>query len=229
MSTYERWLIARGNVFAPSSTAVAKLVQKLREERWIGGAGEVVTAGGPGQAAPRAPMPAEIDAAWLDDEGREELRLVWSAEGTSAGAVRSPLTAEPDGARCVVEIHRASDFVTPARKGISDLDCTCKCGEDLTYEWDPYEVVPPFVQATGIFTECEECSRTFDPSKSYATITNPVDGSQDEVAGGAAYRFALVVTTPSAPKDPKAAFAPELVALLEKEFGRVFYQVATTR
>lgn len=229
MSTYERWLIARGNAFAPSASAVAKLVQKLREERWVAAGGTVVTAGGPGAPAPRAPLPAELDAAWLDDEGREELRLVWPAD-TTLGSTRSPLTGEPGlAAGCTFEIHRASDFVTPVRKEIGELDCTCKCGEDLAYEWDPEEVVPPFEQAAGIFTECEECSRTFDPSKGFAKITNPTDGSVEEVAGGAAYRFALVVTTPAPPTDAKVAFAPELVALLEKEFGRVFYQLATTR
>ena len=32
---YERWLVAKGNVFLPSAAAVAKLVEKLRAERWI--------------------------------------------------------------------------------------------------------------------------------------------------------------------------------------------------
>lgn len=223
MATYERWLIARGNVFAPSSAAVAKLVQKLRDERWIAGGGAAVTSGGPGKPAPRTALPAQLEPAWLDDEGREDLRLVWSGEGA-----RWPLSSGEAGG-WTFEIHRASDFVTPAREGIGELDCTCRCGEDLTYEWDPEEVVPPFVEATGIFTECEECSRTFDPSKVLAEIENPLDGTKDEVPGGAAYRFALVVTTPEPPKDAKVVFAPELVALVEKEFGRVFYQVGTTR
>ena len=35
MGVYERWLVARGNVFLPSAATVAKLVEKLRAEKWI--------------------------------------------------------------------------------------------------------------------------------------------------------------------------------------------------
>ena len=34
-SEYERWLIARGNVFSPSADAIVKLVTKLRAAKWI--------------------------------------------------------------------------------------------------------------------------------------------------------------------------------------------------
>ena len=32
---YERYLIAKGNAFSPSAAAVAKLVERLRKEKWI--------------------------------------------------------------------------------------------------------------------------------------------------------------------------------------------------
>ena len=32
---YERWLLAKGAVFAPSAAAVAALVDKLRKAKWI--------------------------------------------------------------------------------------------------------------------------------------------------------------------------------------------------
>jgi hypothetical protein len=32
---YERWLIARGNVFSPGAEAIVKLVAQLRNEKWI--------------------------------------------------------------------------------------------------------------------------------------------------------------------------------------------------
>ena len=37
---YERWLIARGNVLAPSWEALISLVTKMREEKWLVGKGK---------------------------------------------------------------------------------------------------------------------------------------------------------------------------------------------
>ncbi len=107
----------------------------------------------------------------------------------------------------------------------------CNCKEDLSFEWDEEELVPTFAKATGIFAECEECSRTFEPSKGSALITNPFDASRsEEVRGGAAYRFALVVDCgESFVKDAQLAFVPDLVALLESEFGRSFYEFGALR
>lgn len=254
MSTYARYLIAKGNVFAPSSVAVAKLVQRLREEKWIVAPGAPELAklelAGPREAKARATggyavrtvantfgedtraglaagaeaLPAELDKEWLDDEGREELRMVWPC--SEALGVRVPLTGA-GGGTWSLELHRATDFVVPTADTIGALDCTCNCKEDLAFEWDPEEVVPAFANASGIFTECEECSRTFDPSKRMAKVKDPVDGTSDDLPGGAAYRFALVVTTTAVPpKGTKVALVPELVALLEKDFGRGFDQVA---
>ncbi len=260
MSIYERWLIARGNVFSPSSVAVAKLVQKLREEKWVlaPGAPELAQLDLRGPRDERAKttgaytvrtventfdddeaakirasteaLPAEPDKEWLDDERREELRIVWPVRAGGASPVKFPLSIAPEGGvDFALEIHRASDFVVPDAKNIPIVDCTCNCKEDLSFEWDPDEVVPAFESSSGIFTECEECSRTFDPSKRMAKYVEPIGRAAEELPGGAAYRFALKVTTPAVPTDARVAFAPELVALLEKEFGRSFYQVATVR
>src|SRR5262249_8229015 len=129
-----------------------------------------------------------------------------------------------------LEIHRAPEYVYPAGKTIGRLATTCACGEDLSFEWDEDEVVAPFAASSGIFAECDECSRTFDPSKSSATITNAFDGSSEKLPGGAAYRFALKVDCDSVgTDDPKLGFAPALVALVEKEFGRAFYEFGRPR
>lgn len=228
---YERWLIARGNVFAPSAAAVAKLVAKLREERFLPATGGQALRTVPRPATSNAtPLPAELTAEWMDDGESDELRLVWSV-GSDAGDLRYPLTRRPEGdAGYRIELHRASEFVYPDAEAIGPLPTECPCGEDLEFEWDHDEVLPAFDRETGIFTECEECSRTFDPSKRMAELENPLDGSSSEVPGGAAYRFALKVACGDAyARDPLLAFTPELVALLEKEFGRVFQQVAALR
>jgi hypothetical protein len=257
---YRRWLIAKGNVFLPSVAAVAKLVEKLRKERWIAdpkspdfarlrfegkrvdrakaSGGYAVhtienTYGkdlGAKIAASTEPLPAALDAEWLDHPDREEIRLVWPVDVVSGDApVKYPFDRKPDGAvRWALEVHRAPEYVVPISDSFETIETTCACGEDLAFEWDDEEVVPAFGASTGIFAECEECSRTFDPSKRSAKITNPLDETSKELPGGAAYRFAVEVSTwQSSALDVATAFAPELVALVEAEFGRSFYQVGS--
>ncbi len=258
---YERWLIARGNVFSPSAEAIVKLVAKLREERWLvaPGAAELATfqfrgrreqygqatgafavrrvenTFGEGRdalfariAACTESVPAAMDAAWLKDPSREDLNLVWlvSAEATT---LRYPLTRRPDGpTHYRFEIHRAADFVYPISESIDPLTTECRCGNDLAFEWDPAEYDNPFGATGGITTACTDCSRTFDPSKEGASVRNPFDGSEADVAGGAAYRFAIKVDCgKSFVPGADLAFAPELVDLVSGEFGRSFYQVGS--
>jgi hypothetical protein len=172
-------------------------------------------------------LPAALAPAFLDDPDREELRLVWPVSGSAPLPVKYPLSRTPDGdLSWALEVHRAQEYVVPVAKTIGQLPTECRCGEDLSFEWDDEELVPAFTSSGGIFAECEECSRTFDPSKGIATILNPFDASRQDVAGGAAYRFALVVDCGKCfVEDATLAFAPELVALVENEFGRAFYEV----
>ena len=173
------------------------------------------------------PMPAELTKDWLEDPDREELRLVWPVDFTGSTTVKYPLNLTPDGdVYYSLEIHRCLEYVYPTAETIEALPSVCRCGEDLAFEWDDEELVPAFGASTGIFAECEECSRTFEPAKGTATITNPFDDTTEEVPGGAAYRFALKVDCGKCfVEDGKLAFAPELVALMETEFGRPFYEV----
>ena len=211
---YERWLIARGNVFAPSWDTLIAFVDKMKTENWLSGKGTAFTTVEKGETN-SAPVPEKIERPWLDDEGREELRLVWKV------GEKSPLNGVTAK---TIEIQRAPDFVYPARKNIGTLVAQCRCKEDLAFEWDEDELTPTFAGSTGIYTECEACSRTFDPAQGTATISDPVTKARDDVPGGAAYRFALKVES-----DDAAAFAPELVAFMEKEFGRSFYEFGAVK
>jgi len=257
---YERWLIPRGSVFLPSAAAVAKVVERLRKERWIPdpaspdfarlrfkGASAKLAAKTGGYAvrsventfgddvvaklaASTEAQPAVITRDWLDDPARGELRLVWPIDADDPPPVRYPLSMRPSAPfRYAIEVHRAPEYVYPFSETIEAVPTLCACGEDLAFEWDEDDVVPPFGASTGIFAECDKCSRTFDPSKGSAVITNPFDESEEEVRGGAAYRFALKVDCgASFVEDPKLAFAPDLVALVEEEFGRSFFEVGST-
>lgn len=228
---YQRWLIAKGNVLSPGPAAIAKLVERLRKEKWIpeSGGHAMRTVDKDDAAKATEKLPAKIDADWIAGEPeREEMRMVWSVEGDAAKELEYPLSMTPDGRLSwTIEIHRAPEFVYPVADNIEMIDTTCNCDEDLTFDWDEDEVVPAFKASVGIFAECEECSRTFDPAKEIATITNPFDEDDEEdVRGGAAYRFALKVDCgESFVADPKLTFAKGLVALFEEEFGRSFYEV----
>lgn len=259
MGIYERWLVARGNVFLPSAATVAKLVERLRADGWVvdpasadlaklrfdGKREELARATG-GYAvktventfgddvaakisASTEALPKEISAEWLAHEDREEIRLVWPVTSDDP-PVKYPLSHKPDGnVSWVLELHRAPEYVYPVAKNIGPLPTECRCSEDLSFEWDEEEVVPAFESSTGIFAECDECSRTFDPSKGSATIKNPFDGTKETVPGGGAYRFALKVVCQEYVEEPGLALSPELVALVEKEFGRSFYEIGCVR
>jgi hypothetical protein len=230
---YERYLVAKGNAFSPSAAAVAKLVERLQKEKWIPAGGQAIitvenTFGEDPRAklaASTAPMPASVTAEWLDDPDREELRLVWRVDARAE--LKYPLTRRPDGAvTYALELHRAHDYVYPIRDAVEPIPTMCVCGEELGFHWDDEEVVPAFGASSGIFAECEACSRTFDPVKGGAVLTNPFDKTKRQARGGAAYRFALKVDCGKCfVADPGLAFAPELVSLVEEEFGREFFEV----
>jgi len=232
---YERYLVAKGNTFSPSAVAVAKLIEQLHKEKWIPGGGQAVTTventfGDDLRAklaASRAPLPASVTPEWLDDPDREELRLVWRVDASASPGLKRPLTRHADGAvTYALELHRAHDYVYPTSETIAPIPTMCVCGEDLGFHWDDDEVVPAFGASSGIFAECEACSRTFDPTKGAAVLTNPFDGTKTPTRGGAAYRFALKIDCGKCfVADAGLAFAPELVSLVEDEFGREFFEV----
>ena len=256
---YASWLIPRGSTFAPSAAGVAKLIERLRAERWIADptalqglrfegarAGRAAKTGGYGVwtidrdpsldpaaqlLAGTAALPAAPTASWLDDGSRDELRLVWPVDADDPLPVRYPLSLRPAGRVAYsLEVHRSTDYVVPLGDGITLPPTRCACGEDLSFEWDEDEVVPAFERSGGIFAVCEACARPFDPSRGSATVAGPLGGPTQELRGGTAHRFALKVDcgarfVPS----PELAFAPELVASLEDEFGRAFVQLAVLR
>jgi hypothetical protein len=176
-----------------------------------------------------AALPANLTEEWLDDPDREELRLVWPVAGDDPLPLKYPLSRRPDApVSYALELHRAPDYVYPISATIGELQTVCRCGEELAFGWDEEELVPAFESASGIYGECQACSRTFDPSQQTAAITDPFDGARRDVRGGAAYRFALKVDCGKCfVPDPSLTFAPDLVALVEAAFGRDFYEVGS--
>jgi hypothetical protein len=228
----EQWIIAPK---APDMTKLRFVGPRQERARSTGGyvAQTVETPAGADDlgrmTANIATQPAAITAAWLDAPDREELRLVWPASGEDPLPVKYPLSQKPASpVSFALELHRAHDYVYPASATIGAIPTMCRCGEDLAFGWDEDELVPAFEGSSGIYAECEACSRTFDPSQGTAVVTNPFDGTRHEVRGGAAYRFALKVDCGDRfVADAGLAFARELVAVVEDEFGREFYEVGS--
>jgi hypothetical protein len=255
---YRRWLIPKGNAFCPSGAAIASLVAKLRAEKWIvdpatDALGKLRFDSAPlaaktgafakravPVATPRNPasgweaLPAALDADWIDDPRRVDLALRWPVHPSAgwdwkASAIRFPLAGiEPAAGEYDLELHRSDELSYPIAENIGPIDTECNCGEDLAFEWDDDEIHSPFGASSGIFLECSECSRTFDPSQGEAEVKDPFTGATSQVRGGATYRFALVLSAkePLATRARGAVFHPDLVKLFEEEFGRDFYEVA---
>ena len=259
MSVYERWLVARGNVFLPSAATVAKLIERLRAERWIVdpasadlgklrfGRGREERAKATGGyavktvenvfgddieakiAASTEALPASITAEWLADEDREEVRLVWPASGDEPLPVKYPLSHKPDGdVRWALELHRAPEYVYPVVPGIGALPTECRCSEDLSFEWDEEEVVAAFERSSESSPSVTRQPHVRIQSKG-APHQEPVRRNEELIPGGGAYRFALKVDCGARYVDVEARLAPELVALVEKEFGRSFYEFGCLR
>jgi hypothetical protein len=177
-------------------------------------------------------LPRDLTTDWLDDPDREELRLVWPVDrlGSAPSPLLYPLTLVPPSSdqgeppRYALELHLCHDYVYPVAKGIGTIPTECSCGEELSFEWDPDELVPAFDDAGGIFWSCEACCHTFEAPGATATLVRPFDGASEVVRGGAAYRFALKFTSASYVENASLAFAPALVTLVENEFGRDFFQ-----
>jgi hypothetical protein len=177
-------------------------------------------------------LPADVSGEWIKDPDRTDLVLSWPVRPGAgwewgAASVRYPLTRLEASGSHVFSLQRGEDFIYPTSKCIDPVATECACGEDLAFEWDADEIASPFGDATGIFTECSDCSRTFDPSRHEAVVRDPLTGEAARVRGGAAHRFALVVDCGAVfPKSaPLPTFHPDLKALLEAEFGRDFYEV----
>ena len=235
---YVRWLIAGGNAFRPAAASILKLVERLQKEKFLPTSGGVAISTIESEQhedkdvekARRQPLPAAL-VAWLKsgdgEEGeRDEVRLVWPVADAAAAGLRYPLNQAPAGAAgYALEVHRADSYVYPSAENIGKVPTLCNCKEDQAFEWDEDEVVAAFDSSTGIFAECEACSRTFEPNKGTAMIGDPFGGPKEEVRGGAAYRFALVAVCDAWTPDSSLRFAPELVQILESEFGRTFYEV----
>jgi hypothetical protein len=178
------------------------------------------------------PQPWELTAEWLDAPEHEDLRLVWPVDLGEDGVLKYPLSLVPgrekgQGWELTVEVHWSSDYVYPVSENIGLIPTVCSCGEDLAFEWDEEEVVPAFTESTGIFATCEACCRTFEPGRGTATLTPPFGAAPSELRGGAAYRFAIALTSRAYAEDPALAFHRDLVALVEDEFGREFFELGS--
>ena len=244
---YKRLLIPEERELAPSAGAVARLVDELREQRWIpdpsseafhharGG----VPLGAAGWCRSRKkPATRDRPARIVWERTRsavtvEELEarpgpkvLTWWLSGDPTGAVavgglRYPLTAMPDVSPVDYEIElrwAADAWFTPfGFECIEPLATGCRCGAELAD-----------AEGETVRARCPRCGRAWDPLAQRATIASQLDGTRAAaVAGGVAHRFGITVDCGKcfAHEEERLVFQPALRRLVEAELGARFVEI----
>lgn len=154
-----------------------------------------------------APIPVTAD--WISslrtptstDPQRDELALVFTVdsgdEGFDGAAIAYPFAAgEDESGYHDVVIHASRDFVHHASESMDPIDTLCTCGQDLAYQPDPYnlDVWLAIRHEERIRARCPRCASPFNPSQRRSSRRDSGTGKPlPPLAGGGAYRFALLV------------------------------------
>jgi hypothetical protein len=242
---YRRYLIPRSNSFLPDTAAIAELVSALRRERWLIDPSSPQLAAMPfrtykrhahakaagyfcenasGCVAGTADIASHV--AGLDRSG---LLFGWPVETLAAGSLRYPLIPMPytggDAEHCYyrIELHLCLDYLYHLSEAIEPFEPspTCRCGAELTYEVD----AEPFFDMRIAHT-CPACGTVFDPTSLACVGRDGWTGEAFPLAGGATYRFALVVDCGKSFGNVAMSFHPDLKGLVESVLQRSMYEVA---
>lgn len=185
--------------------------------------------------------------------GEQDFILAWSVDSSDESGLTYPLCPYPEfgDASYEIEVHVATDFVYHLSELIHPFDeVACPCGRDLRYsEWEEssepqlIESDPtrgsyiytlddeprtlPLYADSRIFRLCPTCGRPFRPQDLVARVKDARTGVVRERAGGATYRFAVVVDCGkcfSRAAWPIRASA-EFMDMVSKAFGQKFYEI----
>jgi hypothetical protein len=238
--------------FRPEPAALAALVAALRRGRWVADPAEpwfprmtfdtdrayahAASTGAYvrrlGEASdPGVCAPLRLDGLepFLASISREERRIVWPVCRLGETPLRYPLNADPPHGReeayYTLELWLADDYVYVTSESVDPFDderCAA-CGASLVA--DVEEAPRSLFHARRLRRRCPRCGEPFEASTRDAAMRDPFTGGDERVvAGGAAFRLALVVDCGKCFPDTDAAFGPhpELLALCETELGVPF-------
>jgi hypothetical protein len=173
--------------------------------------------------------PAAELAEFFASESETDMQVVWPVLGDR---LRYPLDEDspaddPDETYYDIELWLSRDYVYKMSEQIQPFDDDrCGCGAELVYE--------PEIDGKSLFytsrmhARCNQCQKPFDASTRIATVKNAWTNAPSEVAGGATFRFALVVDCGKCWPEAEGGFHihPDLRALCETHFGQPFYEIA---
>jgi hypothetical protein len=167
----------------------------------------------------------------LASERDSDFILVWPVENLGE-RLRYPLdqdspAADPDETYFDFEMWLARDYVHVTSEQVQpfdDDDTRCSCGAALAY--DPEGVDENLFFASRLMAACKQCGKAFDVSTRIATVRDAWTNAESKVAGGATFRFAVVVDCGKCwPEGGEFHVHPDLRRLTEAHFGRPFYEI----
>lgn len=182
-------------------------------------------------------VPLPVTAEWLSSlrspasasPQRDELALVFPVnsadEEFGEAAIAHPLTpGEDEAGYHDIVLHVSRDFILHDSESTHPIDTRCACGQDLEYGPDALDraVWLAIRHEQRLHARCPRCKSAFDPSK---RKSGRRDGSTGKalppLAGGGAYRFAIIVDCSKGwPRDGGAlAIAPAFRAACTGAIG----------
>jgi hypothetical protein len=198
-------------------------------------------------------FPCPCSARDIATLGEPDFQLVWSVESSHDSGLKYPLVPFPEWGDPYydLELHVAGDFVYHTSELIEPFDkVACACGRDLRYsEWDvppgaefvevsPFSghyTYPPSDDPPGlpIYTGkrinrlCPSCGRPFLPQELIARVRDGYTGEASKRAGGATYRFAVVIDCGKgfARKGWPIRATEEFLGTVEQALGQEFYEI----
>jgi hypothetical protein len=247
---YVHYLIPEDNTYKPRPEDLSRLVNALVDSGFViktgadtftretintfGDDDPAVLTGcyvhlGEGEYSPfLCPCSARDIAAW----GERDYRIVWTVDSINELELKYPLNPFPEwgDAYYELQLHVAKEFVYHTSESIDPFDRVhCECGRSLEpgYDFSPWFDGPPVFRDRRIPRNCLSCGRPFRPQELVAQVRDLRTGVPIDRPGGATYLFAVVIDCGKgfAREGCPIQSSKEFLALVEKSFGRKFYQL----
>lgn len=243
---YKHYVIASPNHFRPTVGVVIKLIETLRQHRWI------LTPNSPelrvlpfstmtyyafardvGIYAQTANGYVTITQAnfehFLYMQEETDFLLGWPIENFGQSNLRYPLSPEPfngpeeaDGCYYELQLHFGKDFIYHMSEVVEPFDSPliCACGRKMEYCTNDEIFLD-----SRITRICPVCGYAFDVTDRVCRGRDGWTGQPFSILGGTAYRFALVVDCGKCFGTRPLQLNSDLRRLIESTLGTNIYEV----